>query len=86
MLKSWRELGFDRDELPAATRASMDGQVPQDTSFEAWLSRQSQERQDAVLGPGRAQLWRDGGLTFRDLIDGNGRELTVEELRARARG
>lgn len=86
VLKSWRELGFDRDELPAATRASMDGQVPQDTSFEAWLSRQSQERQDAVLGPGRAQLWRDGGLTFRDLIDGNGRELTVEELRARARG
>lgn len=86
VVKSWRELGFDIDELPAATRASMDGQVPGDTSFEGWLSRQSQARQDAVLGAGRADLWRKGGLTFRDLIDGNGRELTLEELRARARG
>ncbi len=86
--KSWRALGIDRDELPPATRASMDGQAPADTSFEAWLSRQSRERQAAVLGEGRAELWREGNLTFRDLIDGTGRELTIEELRqkVRARG
>ena len=40
--KSWRELGIDADELPAATRASMDGQVPgrHDRLRNGW-SRQS---------------------------------------------
>jgi len=85
VLKTWREMGFDADELPPSTRASMDGQVPEDTRFEAWLERQRPSRQDAVLGPGRAELWREGGLSFRDLIDGNGRELSVAELRAKVR-
>lgn len=83
--KSWRELGFDIDDLPAGTRASMDGQVAADTTFEAWLSRRSKAEQDAALGTGRAALWRDGKITFRQLLDANGRELTLEELRARVR-
>jgi SPP1 gp7 family putative phage head morphogenesis protein len=82
VLKSLRELGFDID-LPASTRASMDGQIAEDTTFEGWLSRQSKERQDANLGAGRADLWRDGKIKFRDLVDGNGRELTLAELRER---
>ena len=82
VLKSLRELGFDID-LPASTRASMDGQIAEDTTFEGWLSRQSKERQDASLGAGRADLWRDGKIKFRDLVDGNGRELTLAELRER---
>lgn len=83
VLKSFRELGLDIDDVPAGTRASMDGQVPADTRFESWLERQSKARQDEVLGAGRAELWRDGKITFRDLLDQNGRELTLEELRAR---
>jgi len=82
VLKSLRELGFDID-VPASTRASMDGQIAEDTTFEGWLSRQSKERQDANLGAGRADLWRDGKIKFRDLVDGNGRELTLAELRER---
>jgi len=82
VLKSLRELGFDID-LPASTRASMTGQIAEDTTFEGWLSRQSKERQDANLGPGRADLWRNGKIKFRDLVDGNGRELTLAELRER---
>lgn len=83
--KSWRELGIDADDLPPGTRASMDGQVAGDTSFETWLSRRSQTEQDAALGAGRAQLWREGQITFRQLVDGNGRELSLQELRARVR-
>lgn len=81
--KSFRDLGIDVDEAPPGTRASMNGQVPQDTTFDGWLRRQPKAVQDDVLGPGRADLWRENKLSFRDLLDGNGRELTLTELRAR---
>lgn len=84
-LKSWRELGIDENEVSETTRASMDGQVPADTTFEAWLKKQSVARQDTVLGAGKAQLWRDGKIEFRDLLDQGGRPLTTEALRAKAR-
>mgnify|MGYP003649505935 CR=1 FL=1 len=83
VLKTFRELGIDVDEVPASTRASLDGQIAQDTTFEGWLSRQSVKRQNDNLGAGRAALWRDGKIEFRDLVDGNGRELTLDQLRAR---
>ena len=81
--KSFRELGIDVDEVPPGTRSSMDGQLPQDTRFEDWLERQSKARQEEVLGAGRAELWRDGKISFRDLLDQNGRPLTLEQLRER---
>jgi hypothetical protein len=81
--KSWRELGFDIEDLPPGTRASMNGQVAADLSFEDWLARRSQAEQDDALGAGRAELWRSGRISFRDLLDANGRELTLAELRAR---
>lgn len=84
ILKSWRDLGIDADEIPQTTRASMDGQVPAQMSFEAWLKKQSVARQDTVLGEGKAQLWRDGKITFRDLLDQGGRPLTTEQVRAKA--
>lgn len=83
ILKSWQELGIDEAEVPETTRASMDGQVPAAQTFEDWLGKQSQARQDTVLGAGKADLWRDGKITFRDLLDQNGRPLTTEELRAK---
>lgn len=81
VLKSWRDLGIDEDEVPRTTRASMDGQVANKLSFEEWLKKQSQQRQDTVLGVGKADLWRDGKITFRDLLDQNGRPLTTDQLR-----
>jgi hypothetical protein len=83
VLKSFRELGLDIDEVPPSTRASLDGQIPQDTTFEGWLSRRTVAQQNENLGVGRAKLWRDGDISFRDLMDANGRELTLEQLRAR---
>lgn len=81
VLKSWRALGIDADEVPQTTRASMDGQVPAGQTFEEWLGKQTQARQDAVLGAGKAELWRSGKIKFRDLLDQNGRPLTTEALR-----
>ena len=84
ILKTWRELGIDEDEVPETTRASMDGQVPAKQSFEDWLKKQGAARQDAVLGGTVADLWRRGKLNFRDLLDQSGRPLTTEQLRAKA--
>jgi SPP1 gp7 family putative phage head morphogenesis protein len=84
VLKSWRELGIDEDEMPETTRASMNGQVSAKTTFEDWLRRRTSEQQDEVLGAGKADLWRSGKITFRDLLDQNGRPLTTQELRAKA--
>lgn len=83
ILKSWRDIGIDADDVPDTTRASMDGQVAAGLSFEQWLKKQSAARQDTVLGNGKASLWRAGKINFRDLLDQNGRPLTTEQLRAK---
>lgn len=80
VLKSWRELGFDMDDFPPGTRASMDGQTPADTSYLDWLGRQSAARQDQVLGPERGKLYRAGKVTLSEMYDDKGRFLTLEEL------
>jgi SPP1 gp7 family putative phage head morphogenesis protein len=84
VVKTNAELGFP--EIPDARpgqRASSDGPISAKTTFEDFLGRQSQTFQDETLGKGRAQLWRDGKITLEDLINGNGRPLTLEQLKAR---
>ena len=80
---SWRELGIDIDDMPATTRASMDGQVPEDTSYGEWLQRQSAARQDEILGPTRGKLLRDGGLKMDAFYNDRGRWLDLDTLRQR---
>lgn len=80
--KSWRELGIPIDEMTASERASMDGQVPADTTYGEWLKRQSAARQDQVLGPERAKMLRDGA-SMEDFYSQTGRWLTIDQLRAR---
>lgn len=79
--KSWRELGLDVDEIPESTRASMDGQVKESLTYEDWLKSKSAAEQDEILGKGKADLWRNGVITFRDMLDQSGRPLTIKELR-----
>lgn len=79
--KSFREMGIDKDEVTAEKRASMDGQVAGKSNFEDWIGRQSVVRQDEVFGPQRAQLYRDGQVTFRDLFRANGEYKSLDELR-----
>lgn len=79
--KSFREMGIPLDEFPESTRASMDGQVPEGKTFEQWISGQPEGVAEKVFGKGRAELWRHGKITVRDMVDQRGRPLTLEELR-----
>lgn len=78
--KSWKELGLDMDEIPESTRASMDGQVKASLTYEDWLKNKTPEQQNAILGNGKADLWRKGVITFRDMLDQSGRPLTLKQL------
>jgi hypothetical protein len=82
--KSWAELGGP--DLPSFTpsqRASMDGAVPADQTYGAWLKKQSAARQDEVLGPVRGALFRRGGLPVEKFANDKGRWLSIPELKAR---
>jgi SPP1 gp7 family putative phage head morphogenesis protein len=84
VVKSWKDLGgVDIGEFSPSTRASMDGQVPADTTYADWLQKQSAARQDDILGPTRGKLMRDGGLTLDRFYNDKGRYLTLEELQQR---
>ncbi len=69
------------------TRASQDGPVSANLTYYEWLKQQSPDFQDDVLGPTRAKLFREGGLTatkFQQLQLGkNFRPLTLKEMRDR---
>ena len=68
--------------LPPGTRASLDGSVPEDLTYGDWLRQQSAARQDEVLGPTKAKLFR-AGLTIDKFSTRQGRELTLAELEQR---
>ena len=83
LTKSYRELGFNIDEMPIGTRASDEGQVPADMTFSQFLSRKTVAEQNEMLGMGRAELWRQKKITLQDLISQNNRPLTLAQLNAR---
>lgn len=81
--KSFDEMGIPKKEISRTARASMDGAVPASTTYEDWLARQSEERQnDALDGKARGDLYRSGKLPFNELFRSNGSYKSVNELRA----
>ena len=78
--KSFRELGIKLKDPKFTTRASDEGEVDADISFDAFLRRKGKAYQEQMLGKGRADLWRSRKLSLKDLIDGKGRPLTLAEL------
>lgn len=86
LLKSFEEItGIEGlEEIPDSTRASMDGQVPADTTFDEWLTKKDEENPgfaDEMLGVGKANLWRSGALTLQDLVNDQGTAKTLGELK-----
>lgn len=81
ILKTWKELGIDLDELPTGTQSSDAGYLPQDYTFNDFLKTKTKDYQDKVLGVGRAQLWRDGKITLSQLVNQQGKSLTLKELK-----
>jgi hypothetical protein len=78
-----REQGFSDDEIANIkrnTRASMDGQVAKDITFDDWLKGKSPDFQDKMLGRGKGKLFRDGKISLTDLVDQRLRPLTLDEL------
>jgi hypothetical protein len=78
--KTFKELGIDIPEAPGTTRASSSGQIDVNTSFNDYLERMGKKYQNTVLGEGRADLWRKGKITLKDLVDGQGRPVSLEAL------
>lgn len=68
-------------QLTADERARLDGKPGAGLTFDDWLRSIPAAEREEVLGPGRYALWRDGKITSRDLVNQNGRPLTLEELR-----
>jgi SPP1 gp7 family putative phage head morphogenesis protein len=84
---SWDELPDEaKADYPEGSRASMDGQVPETMTYERWLKTKPAAFQDEMLGKTRAKLWRQGKVSYRNLLDQNGRPLTVAELRDKVKG
>jgi len=83
ILKSNADLGIDLPEFPASTRASNNGQVAANMTMQQFLTGKSDAFQNELLGPGRAQLWRDGTITLQQLLDQSGNPLTLAELTAK---
>lgn len=81
--KTFEQLGVDLPEPKIGRRASMDGTKSASMSFEDFLDRKGTKFQDEVLGPGRAQLWREKGLTLMQLLDLSGNPMTLAELTAK---
>lgn len=69
---------YSRDRIRELT-----GGVPAVESYQTWLSKQSAEFQDDVLGKTKGKLFRDGKMPLSKFVNQQGRELTLEELSAR---
>ena len=80
--KTFADIGLNIPE-PAdeGQRASSLGPVSGKTTFNDYFGRLSPAQQDQQFGPTRAQMFRDGKITVRDLVSGTGRELTLDQLR-----
>ena len=80
--KTWRELGIDMDEMPVSTRASKDGPVRADITFDAWLRGQDADVQKDILGASRAKLFKEG-LKIDRFTDRAGVVYDLPELKKR---
>jgi SPP1 gp7 family putative phage head morphogenesis protein len=50
-------------------------------SFAGWFTNQSKSAHNEILGPTRAEWFREGRLPLRELVDGDTRERTLDQLR-----
>jgi len=75
--------GKAADKIAPRTRASMNGAVPREMTFDQFLKGKPTAFADEMLGVGRADLWRSGKITLAQLLDQRGNPLTLAQLEAR---
>lgn len=83
IFKSWQEMGLLPDEVSEADKEKLQGDLPGHITYPEWIARQRASRQDAILGPTRGKLLRDGRLKLSSFYTEDGRWLTLDELRQR---
>lgn len=86
ILRSYAEILNDPDlpDPPEGKRASMDGEVAADKTFDEWLRDKEEEEPGFarnLLGAGKSELWKAGKITLQDLVGPNGEEMTLAQLR-----
>ncbi|WP_334469799.1 phage minor head protein [Arsenophonus sp. PmNCSU2021_1] len=79
--KSWRQLGIDVDEMNEGTRASMDGEIPEGTTFLEWIQRQPVWRQKQVFGEVRYRLMKEGDMHPSEFYTDKGEFISLAQLR-----
>ena len=78
--KSYRELGLDIDEISPSTRASMDGSIPETTTFTKWFEGKDKKFQEKYLGISRYELFKDGKITLSQLVNQQGAIIPIKDL------
>jgi hypothetical protein len=78
--KSWQDMGID---MPGMSGVRASSQGPVKMSFDEWFKGRTPAQQDEQFGPGRAQMFRDGEITTRQMVDMTGHPLSLAELKAR---
>lgn len=81
-------LPFQAPPLHWQCRSSLQPRIvgapnPDRMEFNDWLGQQSETRQNEILGPGRARLWREGRVTLQQLLDFKGDPLPLDIVRQR---
>ena len=88
VVKSFRELGLDIDEMPPGQRASQDGPVPADLTYFEWLKTQPASFVEEALGETRAAVFLKGGISADEFgklqLNKNFQPLTIAEMREKA--
>lgn len=56
------------------------GPVPASETYSSWLKKQSNQFQNEILGPTRAEAFRSGKFNLDEFVNYTGRELTLKEL------
>jgi SPP1 gp7 family putative phage head morphogenesis protein len=81
VVNSWSEYGIE--DPPPATRASMDGAVPEKTNYRKWLKTQPKAIQDKVLGKTKAELFRSGRVSISKFVGKDLKPLTLKQISKR---
>lgn len=80
IFKSYTDIDIPDGELTRKIKREMDGSVPEGKTYEEWLNSQSSSFQDEVLGAKKADLWRQGKLSIKDLVTSAGRAVPLSAL------
>lgn len=68
------------DSFKAQRVRELTGTVPAKTTYQNWLTTQSTDFQDDVLGVTKGRLFRKGGLKLDKFVNRTGDELTLSQL------